>query len=674
MAHQSLYRKYRPQTFDDVVGQQHIERTLRNAVADGSVSHAYLFTGPRGTGKTTTARLLAKALNCEKGMDGEPDGTCEQCIEIAEGRHPDVYELDAASRTGVDNVREEIIGRVQFAPTKGRYKVYIIDEVHMLSVAAFNALLKTLEEPPSHVVFILATTHPHKVPDTIHSRCQRFDFHRIGVDEIVGRLRVICDGEGFEVPDAALGLMARHAAGGMRDAITTLEQLAAFTGGKIGLADVEGLLGEVDSAELFEIAGLVARRDIAACFRWVARFAESGTDLAEFVRELTQHVRNLYLLAAVGDAEGIIDATPDELALLTAQSAEFGGPDRLARMLDLLGELAGEIRWSSEQRLSLEVALTRMARPTGEMTMEALSERIESLERGLSAAAPPRSIRPAAAATLASAAAPEPAPAVSAPEPAPAVSAPEPTPAVSAPEPAVAAPIAAHAGHAIERAAAKRAWPAVLVEIKKLKPARAAQYSQVELEVDVDGETLVLEFPSDQSFVMQMAEEPDMREMLARALAAVLGTAPPVRMQLGRGAVRPSQASSQPAPRATPADTGESAWSSEPVPEYYETGAGISETSAPARKAQPVARIDAHSQVAGSTMNGDGPTSDLERLLVHDLGAQIVAEHAAKPDSATVTSDGDAGEDVSFAALSESMDPVLSDPGLFDPDNGEDDQ
>ena len=656
MAHQSLYRKYRPQTFDDVVGQQHIERTLRNAVADGSVSHAYLFTGPRGTGKTTTARLLAKALNCEKGMDGEPDGTCEQCIEIAEGRHPDVYELDAASRTGVDNVREEIIGRVQFAPTKGRYKVYIIDEVHMLSTAAFNALLKTLEEPPSHVVFILATTHPHKVPDTIHSRCQRFDFHRIGVDEIVGRLRVICDGEGFEVPDAALGLMARHAAGGMRDAITTLEQLAAFTGGKIGLADVEGLLGEVDSAELFEIAGLVARRDIAACFRWVARFAESGTDLAEFVRELTQHVRNLYLLAAVGDAEGIIDATPDELALLTAQSAEFGGPDRLARMLDLLGELAGEIRWSSEQRLSLEVALTRMARPTGEMTMEALSERIESLERGLSAAAPPRSIRPAAAAALAPAAAPEPAPAA------------------PAPEPAAAAPIAAHAGHAIERAAAKRAWPAVLVEIKKLKTARAAQYSQVELEVDADGETLVLEFPSDQSFVMQMAEEPDMREMLARALAAVLGTAPPVRMQLGRGAVRPSQASSQPAPLATPADTGESAWSSEPVPEYYETGADISETSAPARKAQPVARIDAHSQVAGSTMNGDGPTSDLERLLVHDLGAQIVAEHAAKPDSAIVTSGSDTGEDVSFATLSESMDPVLSDPGLFDPDDGEDDQ
>ena len=262
MEHQSLYRKYRPQTFGDVVGQEHIERTLKNAVADGTVAHAYLFTGPRGTGKTTTARILAKALDCSHGPTGEPDGTCEDCIEIAEGRHPDVYEIDAASRTGVDNVREEIIGRVQFATTRGRYKIYIIDEVHMLSTAAFNALLKTLEEPPPHVVFVLATTHPHKVPETIQSRCQRFDFRRISVDDIAGRLRVICDGEGFDVPDSALALIARHAAGGMRDAITTLEQLTSFTGGTVRVEDVEGLLGEVDSAQLFEIASIVARRDL----------------------------------------------------------------------------------------------------------------------------------------------------------------------------------------------------------------------------------------------------------------------------------------------------------------------------------------------------------------------------------------------------------------------------
>jgi len=206
MAHQSLYRKYRPSTFDDVVGQSHIERTLRNAVAEGKVAHAYLFTGPRGTGKTTTARLLAKALLCDRAPTGEPDGTCEQCIEIAEGTHPDVREIDAASNTGVDAVREEIIGRVQFAPTRGTHKVYIIDEVHMLSQAAFNALLKTLEEPPSHVIFVLCTTHPHKVPETIHSRCQRFDFHRISVEDIADHLRFIAESEGFRVDRGAFTL------------------------------------------------------------------------------------------------------------------------------------------------------------------------------------------------------------------------------------------------------------------------------------------------------------------------------------------------------------------------------------------------------------------------------------------------------------------------------------
>ena len=374
---QALYRKYRPKGWDEVIGQGHVVQTLKNAIAADRVGHAYLFAGPRGTGKTTTARILAKALDCDSGPTPDPDGTCEQCIEIAEGRHPDVYEIDAASRTGVENVREEIIGRVQFAPSRGRYKVYIIDEVHMLSAAAFNALLKTLEEPPSHVVFVLATTHPHKVPETIQSRCQRFDFRRIGIDDIVSRLRFICDAEKFDVSDPALALIARHAAGGMRDAITTLEQLASFTGGTIGLEDVEGLLGEVDSAQLFEIAGLVARRDIAECFRWVARFAEEGTDLAEFVRELTGHFRDLYVITAVGDAGGVIDATAEERSRLEAQAALFGGLDRLARMLDLLGELASEMRWSSDPRLSLEVALTRMARPQGEMTLEALAELVD---------------------------------------------------------------------------------------------------------------------------------------------------------------------------------------------------------------------------------------------------------------------------------------------------------
>ena len=230
---EALYRKYRPQTFDDVVGQTHIERTIKNAIEADRVSHAYLFCGPRGTGKTTTARLLAKALLCEHGPTPCPDGTCQQCLDIAEGIHPDVNELDAASRTGVENVREEIINRVQFAPTRGRYKVYIIDEVHMLSNAAFNALLKTLEEPPSHIIFILCTTDPQKIPETILSRCQRFDFHRLSHEEIVSRLGAVCMAEGLEFEGEALDLIAHQAQGGMRDALTTLEQLAAFGGGSI---------------------------------------------------------------------------------------------------------------------------------------------------------------------------------------------------------------------------------------------------------------------------------------------------------------------------------------------------------------------------------------------------------------------------------------------------------
>ncbi|MBC2888653.1 DNA polymerase III subunit gamma/tau [Gordonibacter massiliensis (ex Traore et al. 2017)] len=382
---EALYRKYRPQIFEDVVGQEHIERTIKNAIEQDKVSHAYLFTGPRGTGKTTTARLLAKALLCEHGPTPEPDGTCDDCVMIANGEHPDVYELDAASRTGVENVREEIIGRVQFAPTRGRYKIYIIDEVHMLSTAAFNALLKTLEEPPSHVVFILATTDPQKVPETIHSRCQRFDFRRISAESIVSRLGAICVAEDVEFEGEALDLIAHRAEGGMRNALTSLEQLIAFGEGKVTLEVAERLLGGLDTNDLAEIMRAIGTRDVAACFRWTADYIETGADLAQFTRDLAEHVRNMYVLTLAGAdvALEVSDATRRELTL----EMQWFGADRLARLLGVLGDLSAELKTSTNPRLSFEIALTRMVRPDSDLTLEALAERVEALESGHSAVA-----------------------------------------------------------------------------------------------------------------------------------------------------------------------------------------------------------------------------------------------------------------------------------------------
>ncbi|MRS11995.1 MAG: DNA polymerase III subunit gamma/tau [Actinobacteria bacterium] len=518
MAHLSWYRKYRPQSFNDVVGQRHIERTLRNAVAENSVAHAYLFTGPRGTGKTTTARILAKALNCEKGPTPDPDETCEQCIAIAEGTHPDVRELDAASQTGVDDVREQIIGRVNYAPARGGWKLYIIDEVHMLSASAFNALLKTIEEPPTHTVFVLCTTHPHKVPETIHSRCQRFDFHRLSVDDIVGRLRVIADAEGVTVADGALTLIARHALGGMRNAITTLEQLASFGAGTISLEDVEGLLGEVDAELLFRAADCIIERDVVGLFRLVADLAEAGIDMSEFVKGMVRHFRDLFVIAAVG-ADEAVDTTAGDLGRLESQASRFGA-DRVARVLDMLGGLQTELRYASDQRLAVEVAFTRMARPEGDLTMESLAERIDALEAG----APLRDelVRTPARELSRSAR-----PKVSAKDAAPA-------------SPSASPPVrkSRNAPHGpLDVVMMKRAWPAILAEFKKLKPSRSQSFSGTEAEVD--GDVLVVEFPADQRFAMDLVSDAYTVGLLRRSISAVLGVDPPVEYRLGRSGGSP---------------------------------------------------------------------------------------------------------------------------------------
>lgn len=411
---ESLYRKYRPLTFESVVGQQHIVSTLEHAITEGRLSHAYLFCGPRGTGKTTMARILAKALLCRNAEEARaegasgcmPDGTCEECELIAEGNHPDVYELDAASRTGVDNVREEIINSVNFAPVRGKYKIYIIDEVHMLTTAAFNALLKTLEEPPAHVIFVLCTTDPQKILETILSRCQRFDFHRIGNEDIEQRLSYVCEQEGFDYDDEALAIVARHAKGGMRDALSTLEQLSVFGNGSVHADDARSLLGEVSDQILGEFARAIADRDVAELYGLIRTQVEEGNDLLELTRDLVAHVRDVYVACVAGARAELFEGGAGQAESLAAEAAAFGEhpADRLARVLTVLDDAALEMRGASDVRLVLEIACTRLARPEADLTIEALAERVARLEAMVASGAVPASVAAAQAAAPAASA------------------------------------------------------------------------------------------------------------------------------------------------------------------------------------------------------------------------------------------------------------------------------
>ena len=633
---EALYRKYRPQIFEDVVGQEQIERTIKNAIEQDKVSHAYLFCGPRGTGKTTTARLLAKALLCEKGPTPDPDGTCEDCQMIAEGVHPDVYELDAASRTGVENVREEIINRVQFAPTRGRYKVYIIDEVHMLSIAAFNALLKTLEEPPDHVVFILATTDPQKVPETIHSRCQRFDFRRISNESIVSRLGAVCVAEGVEFEGDALDLIAHHAGGGMRNALTSLEQTIAFGEGKVTLAVAERMLGGVDSGDLANIVQALGKRDAAACFNWVAEFVESGSDLAQFARELAQHVRNLYVMSLAG-TDVALDVSASERRQLADELPLFG-TDRLAHMLQVLGDVMAELKTSTNPRLSFEIGCTRMVRPEGDLTLAALAERVEALERsGVAVASPaaaaapvsaphPAAAAPAAAAPAAHVAAPEPAAPAPAPVVAPAAApqvAPRPTaaersapapasapampaapaapaPAASAPAPSAQvapAPAAPAAGGASPQLAAtmenpaalQRMWQGALAELKRKKAAYGVLFLGTKAVWNAQTGMLAIEFPKENAFAFKAVQKPDVQAAVADALAqSCAGQAVPFAYQQAGAAlvatVAPAPSRPQPA-QARPA----AQMPAQPAPSRPQPQARSAQRPMPAAQQRPAA-------------------------------------------------------------------------------------
>jgi DNA polymerase III subunit gamma/tau len=485
----ALYRTYRPQGFDEVVGQEPVVRTLRNAISSDQLRQAYLFAGPRGTGKTSMARLLAKALNCVQGPTPDPDKTCHACQAIANGSSLDVVEMDAASQRGIDDIRE-IRERVVLQPAEGRFKVYILDEAHQLTDAAWNALLKLIEEPPPHLVFVFCTTDLAKVLPTVRSRCQTFVFSRPRLPELVRLLRRIADGEGIEAPDAALSLIARSARGSYRDAISTLDQLSAATEKNVSVQSVLQLLGAVEEEALFRLMDLVVDTDTAGALMFIEELAAQGQDLGRLVTDLLEHLRHLLLVHHLGEAPASLPVTDETRERLRSQANQLGEPT-IIRLCDLLAVAVEDMRQGGDPRLPLELALIKVTRPGGDLSRESLSYRIEQLEQrshGVPAAASP------APRETATPAAPQPPP----------------------DEPASGPP-------SVELTQLKDAWQRSILPAVEQRSIPAASVFREARPADLSDDTLRLEFPPEADFHRKMAEEPKNSTLLAEALYEVTG-------------------------------------------------------------------------------------------------------------------------------------------------------
>jgi len=512
----SLYRRHRPGSFDEVVGQQHVVRTLRNAVEQGKVHHAYLFVGSRGTGKTSMAKILARSLNCERGGPTvAPCGECESCTTIAAGVSIDVIEMDAASNRSVDDVRD-LRERVAYAPAGGRWKVYILDEAHMLTKEAWNAFLKTLEEPPPNTVFVLATTEAHKVMATIADRCQRFDFQRPSLEQISEVLKRVAAAEGIEVEDGAVAMIARSASGSFRDALGALDQLVAFGGEQVSLDAVLELLGAVDADLLFEAVDAVAAEAPKGVLLGVEKMARSGRDPAQFARDLLGHLRHLLVTQTVGEVPNTFVVTAADADRLVAQANAIGAAT-LVRTIDELANALTAVREGDDARMAVEIALLKAARPDLDPSTEGLLRRIERLEQ--------RSSNPAEPAKQ------EVQPLADAPEPASSDVAGGGADLGDPPEEAAEPPPEGgwdqigdrtRSPNALDLEKVQRIWPAVLDKLRETSPALAATFEDAR-PVGLDGEGLKVGFPADSTFNKRKAEAPDKRELMADALEAVVG-------------------------------------------------------------------------------------------------------------------------------------------------------
>jgi len=523
LAHVSLYRKYRPASFEEVVGQEHVTRTLENAIVAGKVNHAYLFAGSRGTGKTSTAKLLAKALNCAEGPTARPCGKCESCVSISAGTSMDVIEMDAASNRGIDDIRS-IRDKIAFSPVKGRSKVYILDEAHMLTKEASNAFLKVLEEPPAHVIFVLCTTEAFKVLPTIQSRCQKFEFRRPDAGMVHQVLKRIAVTESIDIDEAGLAAIARSSAGSFRDAIGALDQLAAYCAGKISLADVLSMLGAVESDLLFEAVDIVAELDVRSAILFINRLAERGRDFGRFAAELVGHLRNLFLLQQLDDyPDGLIDAADEDMARLRGQSRVLA-PHQVMRFIELLLAAQAEIKRGSDPRLQLELAFIAMTRPEVDMSTKSLLYRVEQLEKQqqLSAAGVAASVPVAPKSSQSSTGQDETKATARVPEPE-----------TAAREPAPPAP-------QLELSLDKisRAWGVILTQVRRRK---IPLYSllQEARPVDLSGNVLVLGFPPEAGFHKTQVEKPNYVSILTEVLKELTGVELKIRcVRTDSGAVK----------------------------------------------------------------------------------------------------------------------------------------